>query len=213
MLFCCSLAQEKHWPQAASPASQAVQPQPANTTANARATTHAKAGLAIPTNRQQATNQKTKSNIGESHTKKPTAPLVPPPPPDTPALIEAPDGLFGSLPSFELMSLDAMKDKQKELTSQLNDAQQELKQRQEDADATKGKAKQFEALYTEGVISKRELEVAQKDATEVDRKIDQAKMRIRTLQSLLKNLNTRMQVQQNRTAKLKTLSAKSHKKR
>ena len=141
-------------------------------------------------------------------TKRPfTGNLVPPPPPDTPTLLGIPGGDYtSSMSNFEFMSLDAMKDRQKQLNIQLVDAQAELKSRESDATETKTKAKQFDMLYSEGVISKRELEMAQKDAGEVDARISRSKIRVEDLQANLTRLSERLKDQEKRVAKVKKTS-------
>jgi hypothetical protein len=146
------------------------------------------------------------------HNHVPQASLVPPPPPDTPTLLEMPeDGSIMSFASFQMMSIAGMKDKQKELTAQLADAQAELKEKQNDSDQVKQKATQFDQLYQEGVISKRELESAQKDAQDTDSKINRAKLRVTSLQTALDNLNARLQSQAKRSSPVKKISAKASK--
>ena len=159
----------------------------------------------------KAVSEKAPEKNVKSIKKIPGSALVPPPPPDTPTLMGMPEGDFDSLASLEYMSLSAMKERHKQLNTQLLDAQQELKSRQGDAEEVKSKAKQFEALYSEGVISKHELEVAQKDANEVDSRIGRAKMRVEDLQSNINRLNDRLKDQERRVAKVrkKTSTTKS----
>jgi hypothetical protein len=146
------------------------------------------------------------------HNHVPQAALVPPPPPDTPTLLEMPeDGSIMSFASFQMMSIAGMKDKQKELTAQLADAQADLKEKQNDSDQVKQKATQFDQLYQEGVISKRELESARKDAQDTDNKINRAKLRVTSLQTALDSLNARLQSQAKRSSPVKKISAKASK--
>lgn len=134
----------------------------------------------------------------------PTTTLVPPPPPETPTIFGGmPEGDFDSLASLEYMSLTAMKERQKQLNVQLLDAKEELKTRQADAEEVKGKASQFENLYTEGVISKHELEVTKREAGEVDAKISRAKMRVDDLQSNIGRLTDHIKNQEQRVARVK----------
>jgi hypothetical protein len=166
-------------------------------------TPNVKDAATVKTTSGKAVSEKSPEKSVRASKRAPAAGLVPPPPPDTPTLMGLPEGDYDSLANLEYMSLSAMKERQKELNTQLLDAQEELKSRQRDATELKGKATQFENLYTEGVISKHELEVSKKEASEIDARISRAKMRVEDLQSNIKRLNDRLKEQERRLARVK----------
>lgn len=118
--------------------------------------------------------------------------LVPPPPPDTPTMMIPSFGDEStSLMPMEYMSPQLLKKRKEDLVAQLSDAKSELKQKQDDVDNVKQRAEQFKTLFEEGVISKRELEAAQKDASEIDSSVNRARFRVSELQTLLDGVNGR----------------------
>lgn len=119
----------------------------------------------------------------------PKAGFVPPPPPDTPAFLidSASAGMFGM--PVEFLGKEALKEREKELSIQYKDAQSEYDQAKSQTDDKVKRATNFEELYKEGVVSRRELEIAQREARDVDRDI----ARLATKSSELKGLLERVQ--------------------
>lgn len=120
---------------------------------------------------------------------RPKAGFVPPPPPDTPAFLidSANSGMFGM--PVEFLGKEALKEREKELSIQYKDAQAEYDQARSQTDDKVKRAANFEELYKEGVVSRRELEIAQREARDVDRDI----ARLATKSSELKGLLERVQ--------------------
>ena len=118
-------------------------------------------------------------------------PLVPPPPPVTPSFLVGPG--FSETPfSVEYMSKDDLNAKLKEIQVGLDDANQQLKDKQNDIADTKDKAKRFVSLFEEGVVSRRELEAAQKDANDADKEIERVKLKVSSLETQKKSVQNRL---------------------
>jgi hypothetical protein len=123
--------------------------------------------------------------------------LVPPPPPETPAVLSAPDGssgfymMQGFMP-VETLSPDALRARQKQLTSQLQNVKDILKDRQSRLSDKTDRAKQFDGLYQEGVISRRELEASQEDIKTAKRDFDDAKSRVDDIQMALNRVDEKL---------------------
>jgi len=122
--------------------------------------------------------------------------MVPPPPPDTPTMLSDPammamgSGLYGM--QVEYMSKDALKDRVKEISIQYKDASVQLVNKKSSQSELQERAKTFEQLYAEGVVSRRELENAQKDASGSDADIARLESNCRDLKSLLDRINKRL---------------------
>jgi len=89
----------------------------------------------------------------------------------------------------EFLGKEALKEREKELSIQYKDAQSEYDQAKSQTDDKVKRATNFEELYKEGVVSRRELEIAQREARDVDRDI----ARLATKSSELKGLLERVQ--------------------
>jgi hypothetical protein len=159
------------------------------------------------------------SSVPAAHNKvRPAAMLVPPPPPDTPTMLPnfgGGDESNGLMP-MEYMSPDLLKKRKEDLVLQLADAKSEAKKRVEEAQSIKEKGVQFKTLFEEGVISKRELDAAEKDANDVDSSIARAKLRVSELQTLLDGVSGRInQINKKSSSKsiaIKVISTKQKKK-
>lgn len=129
-----------------------------------------------------------------SHKHHSTAPvLVPPPPPDTPAMIGGPDGYATSFMfPLETMNPARLKEKRKELQTELDKAKANAKDRQDRAGEKKARAVQFEQLFSEGVVSRKELEAAQKEAKDVEIDVDDANSNLTKVESLLKRVDEKL---------------------
>ena len=117
--------------------------------------------------------------------------LVPPPPPDTPTMLSNMDYETTNLMSMGYISPELLKKRKQDLVAQMDDAKSDLKHKQDDAQSVKEKAVQFKTLFEEGVISKRELEAAEKEANDVDLSINRAQLRVSELQTSLDAVNGR----------------------
>jgi hypothetical protein len=137
-------------------------------------------------------------------------PLVPPPPPVTPSFLVGPG--FSEMPfSVEYMSKDDLNQKLKEIQLNLDDANSQLKDKQAEIADTKDKAKRFVSLFEEGVVSKRELEAAQKEASEADKEIERVKLKVTSLESQKKSVQSRLSDLSKRT--VGTTASGKHKKK
>lgn len=117
--------------------------------------------------------------------------LVPPPPPDTPTMLSTGSVESALLMPITYLSPALLKKRREDLLAQLADAKGDLKHKQDDSQSIKEKAVQFKALFDEGVISKRELEAAEKEATEIDISINRAQLRVSEVETLLDSVNGR----------------------
>jgi hypothetical protein len=112
-------------------------------------------------------------------------------------VLSAPDGsngfymMQGFLP-VETLSPDALRARQKQLTSQLQNVKDILKDRQSRLSDKTDRAKQFDGLYQEGVISRRELEASQEDIKTAQRDFDDAKSRVDDLQMALNRVSEKL---------------------
>jgi hypothetical protein len=121
--------------------------------------------------------------------------LVPPPPPETPTVL-SPLGMGQSymqqLVPLEMLSLDSLKQRRQDLTSQLQTAQNELKDKTAGLSDKTTRGKQFQALYDEGVISRRELEFALDDSKQAQSTIDSSKSKVQDLQTALNRVDAKL---------------------
>lgn len=126
------------------------------------------------------------------------ASMVPPPPPNTPSMLSDPSmmglgmgyGAYGM--QVEYMSREALKDRVKELSIQVKDASAEFENRKRLKTEREARAKSFEQLYTEGVVSRRELENSQREATDSTDEVQRLEHKYKELSSLLERVNKRL---------------------
>ncbi|MFA7338790.1 MAG: hypothetical protein WC028_18535 [Candidatus Obscuribacterales bacterium] len=126
------------------------------------------------------------------------ASMVPPPPPNTPSMLSDPSmmglgmgyGAYGM--QVEYMSREALKDRVKELSIQVKDASAEFESRKRLKTEREARAKSFEQLYTEGVVSRRELENSQREATDSTDEVQRLEHKYKELSSLLERVNKRL---------------------
>lgn len=139
--------------------------------------------------------------------------LIPPPPPTIPAYLNLPaiSTPFGLGFSVPLMSLDDLKFEHKNLEKKLEAAKQDEQDQKRATAEKQERAQRFVDLFAEGVVSRRELETAQRDAersvrdleqshikvSEIDRVYLQVKERIKTLEPV--NKPTKLSTQKSRT--------------
>ena len=136
-------------------------------------------------------------------------PLVPPPPPVTPSFLVSP---YSEMPfSVELLSKDDLNQKLKEIQLNLDDARKQLKEKQDALADTKDKAVRFADLFQEGVVSKRELESAQRDSDDADKEIEREKLKVSGLEAQQKSVEKRLSELAKRTSS--TGSASKRKKK
>lgn len=117
--------------------------------------------------------------------------LVPPPPPDTPTVF-AGDGFPPGFGMFDYNNPAALAGRRKDIASQLASAKKMLIDKEQRAKELKEKAVQFEQLFSEGVISRRELESAQKDSASALTELSDAKTQAISYQNAMSRLDERM---------------------
>lgn len=120
-----------------------------------------------------------------------TSKLVPPPPPNTPSLMIDPSmpALMGM--PVEYLGKESLKDREKEISLQYKDAAAELASRKAQSAEKLERARDFEALYTEGVVSRRELEQSKRDAADASAEISRLENKTSELKALLDRIHTR----------------------
>jgi len=122
--------------------------------------------------------------------------MVPPPPPNTPSMLSDPSlmglGYSAYGMQVEYMSREALKDRVKEITIQFKDASSELENRKRLKTEREARAKSFEQLFTEGVVSRRELETSQREANDSTDEVQRLENKYNELSSLLQRVNKRL---------------------
>jgi hypothetical protein len=118
--------------------------------------------------------------------------LVPPPPPDQPSLLEWSGG--GIIPdSFNLLNEEELKEKLSRIRIEITDAEANLADNKLEITESKNKAERFVSLYSEGVVSRKELELAQKNIVQTERLAQEAKGNLEDLKAqenaILRRLN------------------------
>jgi hypothetical protein len=118
--------------------------------------------------------------------------LIPPPPPVQPSLLLGPDFAGGMPFGFDGMNKDEVAKKAKELGQQLKDMQDVLKEKQDLVQEAKDKAARFKPLFEEGVVSRHELEAAEKEAVDADRELDRINRRVSEFQVQKQSVDSRL---------------------
>lgn len=152
-----------------------------------------KMGPAKPVKAETASkaNKGTAKVAVERHSSPPRPGLVPPPPPDTPTMF-AGDGFPPGFGMFDYNNPAALAGRRKDIASQLASAKKMLIDKEQRAKELKEKAVQFEQLFSEGVISRRELESAQKDSASAITELSDAKTQAISYQNAMSRLDERM---------------------
>jgi hypothetical protein len=123
--------------------------------------------------------------------------LIPPPPPSVPI-----GGSFLFMGSPTFMTPNDLKKHRADLCQQLA----EMKRTVEDTDKRiterKDRAKLFEGLYKEGVVSKRELETAQDSVNQTTHELEQDKQKLNRLQEELDQIDTILKQQPKKSSNL-----------
>jgi len=121
--------------------------------------------------------------------------MVPPPPPVVPVIGQLSSGL-----PVELLSADELKKRREEVLGQISSARSLVEQQGKVADERRQRSNLFASLYTEGVVSRRELEAAQTDDTKADEDLNEAKRKLGDLEKDISRID----------AQLKKLASSSH---
>ncbi|PZM79150.1 MAG: hypothetical protein DKT66_21960 [Candidatus Melainabacteria bacterium] len=132
--------------------------------------------------------------------------LVPPPPPVMPIGMDA-LGMYGA--PVDYLSLKELEGRKKELTARFNelnsivgDGERQIKERKE-------KAELFESLYQEGVVSRRELEAAKREAGEIDRDLKFKLDEFESVKISMKAVNNRLAMLKKQEEKLNPVKKKA----
>lgn len=132
--------------------------------------------------------------------------LVPPPPPVMPIGMDA-LGMYGA--PVDYLSLKELEGRKKELTARFNelnsivgDGERQIKER-------KDKAELFESLYQEGVVSRRELEAAKREAGEIDRDLKFKLDEFESVKISMKAVNNRLAMLKKQEEKLSPAKKKA----
>ncbi len=161
---------------------------PAKPAASDTAKTGAKAASAVVT--------PVASPVAKSKPRVARPSMVPPPPPNTPSMLSDPSlmglGYSAYGMQVEYMSREALKDRVKEITIQFKDASAELENRKRLKTEREARAKSFEQLFSEGVVSRRELEASQREATDSNDEVQRLENKYNELSSLLERVNKRL---------------------
>jgi len=142
--------------------------------------------------RTKAQSKSLKKEKGETRktAHRPGMGLVPPPPPDTPTILAEPGGMFQSIVAAE--SPASLTQHKKDLINQLASANKLLDAKTQHEADSKSKAEQFKSLFTEGVISKRELESAQTEAESSVTEVNDVKLKVTSLQNMITRIDERL---------------------
>ena len=120
-----------------------------------------------------------------------TTQLVPPPPPSVPGMSITPQMMPG-WEQIEYAGRAELSELQERTIADLTRATKKLSQNKELAADKKHRAHSFETLYTEGVVSRRELENARHDASTIEDDLDEQTQRVADLGEKLKRLQIRL---------------------
>ncbi len=123
--------------------------------------------------------------------------LVPPPPPETPSLLSYPLGgqyYSQQLVPLELLSPESLTKRQDQLKAHLTAAKKELADKEDGNAIQKDRVKQFDALFEEGVISRKELQLSHDELKTSQADIDTVKSKIEDLQSALNRVTDKVKI-------------------
>ena len=116
--------------------------------------------------------------------------LVPPPPPTIPASTML---TFMSPLPLEMLSESDLKKQRQETAGEIQRARDSERREEEGFRERKGRSELFVSLYKEGVVSRRELEVAQRDASKSEIDLTDARLKVTDLERDMKKIETRLQ--------------------
>ncbi len=135
-----------------------------------------------------------KSTVKKIVTKRRSNSMVPPPPPEMPTIMPTTDPELMSISGLplEFLTGEALRERQKELKAQLTEVRDGLAMRERNCTDKIQRAEQFESLYQEGVVSRRELETAQMEAKDCEHEMERVKSKIANLDALLKKVDERV---------------------
>lgn len=115
--------------------------------------------------------------------------LVPPPPPIMPIGMDA-LGMYGA--PVDYLSMKELEGRKKELTARFNELDSTVKDGERQINERKERANLFESLYQEGVVSRKELEVAKREAGDIDRDLKFKQDELESVKLSMKAVNNRL---------------------
>lgn len=164
--------------------------------------TQAKPDLAIKTEKATKPEQTAKSgqfskgpkNFRVTKSLPANSSLVPPPPPTTPSFMVDPSmiSLYGLAMPIDSLSREALKDREKEISVQFKDASAELEAKKRKHNERQERAENFKELYKEGVVSRREMEAAETEASEFAGEVERLDSKTKELKNLLDRIKQRL---------------------
>jgi hypothetical protein len=124
--------------------------------------------------------QSNRKKTGQSSNRTPV--LVPPPPPEQASLLDW-SNIGNMNESFNLFNEEELKQKLANLRKETINAQLALEETNTEMAEAKDKAERFVSLYSEGVVSRKELEVAKKQVSEKERSSQEKKGKVEDLKA------------------------------
>ena len=124
--------------------------------------------------------QSNRKKAGQSSNHTPI--LVPPPPPEQASLLDW-SNIGNMNESFNLFNEEELKQKLANLRKETINAQLALEEANTEVAEAKDKAERFVSLYSEGVVSRKELEVAKKQVSEKERLSQEKKGKVEDLKA------------------------------
>jgi hypothetical protein len=120
--------------------------------------------------------------------------LVPPPPPAQPSLLDW-SGFNNISDSIGYLTAGELATKLEHIRKQISNAKLQEKDSEVQLAESKDKASRFDSLFSEGVVSRKELESAKKEVTDMERSNEDAKSNVADLeiqeQAIVRQLNLR----------------------
>ncbi len=126
--------------------------------------------------------------------------LVPPPPPTQPSFLDW-SNFSGFTAPFDLFNKIELKQRLAQIQKQIFNAQKNVEENTIQLTEAKDKAEHFDSLYTEGVVSRKELEAAKKSVSDKESSKLEAQGKLADLQiqekAILRRLTPQKQVVKN----------------
>lgn len=133
--------------------------------------------------------------------------LVPPPPPSIPGVLATPHMVPG-FEVIEFVSHDELVELCERTTAERERANKKLTLTKSQSDEKKKRAQSFQTLYSEGVVSRRELESAQHETATLEDEVTEQEQRVADLDIKLNRINAKLKTFPSSTRKRKTETAK-----
>jgi multidrug resistance efflux pump len=100
--------------------------------------------------------------------------------------------LYGLSMPIDSLSREALKDREKEISVQFKDASAELEAKKRKHNERQERAENFKELYKEGVVSRREMEAAETEASEFAGEVERLDSKTKELKNLLDRIKQRL---------------------